>query len=179
MFKKIILALLISLFIFYLQTSSKPNTNYRTLQQDNYNNSTLIRKLYDDYCQNITAIDSVISNDKPRLKDIFKTVFENQALVAILIKLINTFGDDASLGMELTNAVLKTIIPICIILLLTFIGWTVCCSCCCYDYCPIVCKPKPNDSLETPRYISNVLVLFTGISLLIPAVFAFVRTEYL
>jgi|LauGreDrversion4_2_1035121.scaffolds.fasta_scaffold10025_4 hypothetical protein len=63
------------------------------------------------------------------------------------------------------------LLPFILLIICSFVGWFVCCSCCCYEYCPIVCKKKEGEPFSSTLKITPVfLVVFSGLSLIIPTI---------
>lgn len=77
------------------------------------------------------------------------------------------------------TAIVSKILPFAVFVALTLAGWTVCCSCCGYSYCPVVCRrdlaSRPFSMAE--RSLSVLIVMFSGLSIIVPAIMNFNYTR--
>jgi len=78
--------------------------------------------------------------------------------------------DDANF-MQNISILFKIVIPFIIILVIAITSWIICCSCCCYDYCQVMCKKPENfedsNSIRM-KIIPIVILIFFGFKSLIP-----------
>ncbi len=66
-------------------------------------------------------------------------------------------------------------IPVIILIFFALLGWFTCCSCCCYEYCPIMFRHKNENYSLLYRMVPVTLVVFSGFSLIIPTILAYIK----
>jgi hypothetical protein len=153
----------------------------RSLQEDNTNESEL-----DDYfiMQNPLFVNETYYNNSCNTK----TEWENtltlssqkitkerlKFLYQINENLTDSFADylgDPINTPYLVSQVIRILIPLILLVIASFIGWFTCCSCCCYGYCPIICKRKNIKApyASTSKFVPVIVVLFAGFSLVVPS----------
>lgn len=149
-----------------------------TTEEDQYiNNSTFIEELYTlrSCNQSITTKsildEAAVKEAVPRLSSFFRF---SGSLSTSLEQYIIDNKDNLD---TILNEIAVILIPLFSLILLSLVGWFTCCSCCCYDYCPIICKRKDRNAPyeTTSKFVPIILVMFSGFSLIIPSVLAFLN----
>lgn len=145
------------------------------------NNDTYIESLYfNNSCSSLKPFVDITFQDvdKETALNRFKTMFQQDTLFSNLIKttFINNNNTQNESLTTIIIQVLGMLAPLFVLVIVTSIGWMTCCSCCCYDYCPIICRRKDRNApySSTDRLIPIIMVMFTGFSLIIPSILSFV-----
>jgi hypothetical protein len=132
--------------------------------------------LYFMYCNDTTAISNVSTSELESTINRLNAVFQKQEALSTALE--NVFLTEDQIKSEdyntIIQAIIKILAPFLLILVLVLLGWFTCCSCCCYRYCPIICKKKTKHT-STSRLIPVILVIFSGCSLIIPSILAFIK----
>lgn len=105
----------------------------------------------------------------------------SEETIRALSDILETKGLDEDILMGKINVFIKIVIPFIIILICALVGWIICCSCCCYDYCIVICK-KPESFQDSNsirmKIIPIVVLIFFGFKSLIPLINSFNNFKY-
>ena len=176
----IITSIFSALFILYNYIITNHNDNYRNLSSTYSNftlNSTFIHEVYQSFkCDSSFSFRS-LPESSPRNEVIkkYKTLFQQNTKLIEIIE--DIFSGNSGITEDLIFQIIKIILPIVIFFGVVLIGWFTYCSCCCYDYCPIICTRKNKEVPYTysERYVPVIIVLFSAASLLVPVVISFLN----
>jgi hypothetical protein len=124
--------------------------------------------------------ESAIDAKRNKVSDLqgnFSSFFKSsEETIKALSDILDTKELDEKKLMEIINIFIKIVIPFIVILVFAIIGWIICCSCCCYDYCLIICK-KPESFEDSNsirmKIIPIVVLIFFGFKSLIPLMNSF------
>jgi hypothetical protein len=138
------------------------------------NNADYIYQLYvDSKCIEKTATTHI--PDKNAL-ELYKVFFQS---TTDFTQIINSFvtetkNRDESKDKLITSAI-YVVLPLILLIVITLSGWGICCSCCCYKYCPIVCRKKNTNEpySSTMKKIPIYSVMYAGFYVIIPTTLAF------
>jgi len=141
-----------------------------------FSEATDLENLFFMHCNDTTAIIKVSTSETEKTIERLNAVFQKQDELSTALE--DVFLSEKQMNSEnyttIIQAIIKILAPFLLILVLVLLGWFTCCSCCCYRYCPIICKRKTKHT-STSRLIPVILVIFTGCSLIIPSILAFIK----
>jgi hypothetical protein len=141
---------------------------------------TVYKEKWDLYCKiktnSTTFTSEVVSNeDKISAIGIFQAIFRKDD--RLNDEILQLLKNDSSLEVDYVKiimSIVKLLIPSLILIGFSLFGWFTCCSCCCYEYCPIICKRDEDEPItSTSRLVPVILVVFTAFSLIIPSIMSF------
>jgi hypothetical protein len=195
-FKIILITIILTFCIYCLRDLfSTKHINYgtfknfssRNLQKLALNVSTLkdlldsvdydhYRSSYQNNCNNTgtTTSTTISQEDKNSAINAFGSVFRvDTNLSDAILDLLKNPSDNVNAAPMITP-IIKLLVPSLVLIGVTLLGWFTCCSCCCYEYCPILFKRDDNEPYtSTNKLVPVILVIFSGLSLIIPAIMAF------
>lgn len=186
-----LIAIILSFCIYCLKDFFGDNYDIkkRNLQKLSFNISK-IKDLLDDvnytdyrssYGQNCNASTITTSNpasilDKKKSIDMLGYVFRKDDTLSKAIQDLLKNDSENFNASSMITPILKLLIPSLVLIGVSLLGWFTCCSCCCYEYCPILFKRVENiPYTSTNKLVPVILVIFSGLSLIIPALMAFNR----
>jgi hypothetical protein len=104
----------------------------------------------------------------------FNSFFQNNNdLINQIQSILMNPDSNTDLSSTIIN-IIQMLIPLLILFFFSLVGWFTCCSCCCYEYCPIICKKNDNIPYEnSTKLIPVIVVAFSGFSLLTPTIIAY------
>jgi hypothetical protein len=153
------------------------NTNMTNITQDNITKN--VTNSYENLnCSSLSYNTEWSDDDKTNALEIFNIIFQkNEELSEKIRDIFASKEGFSNLSISdprinyIIYILIKLLIPVILLLFFSLIGWFTCCSCCCYEYCPIFCKKDDNFEYSTTSKLTPViLVLFSGLSLIIPIV---------
>ena len=180
-----ILALLFTTFCFILHHNNNNDNNdyvFRAMSSASNkftSNFTYVEETYNKFkCTSIHSVNNLPSeSSKSATISKYKSLFQqNEKLSDLIEKLLSGDNDITS---ELIWQVASIAAPVVVFFGLVLLGWFTYCSCCCYEYCPIVCNRQDKNAPYTysERYVPVVVILFSAASLLIPIVISYLNFE--
>jgi hypothetical protein len=153
------------------------NNSSQTQTSNDYQYFTKLQVYYKDNCNTKPKFQYNYANDIKVQQTNQNVIFQKDENLSDNVKNLlfedkNLFDKNTSIE-NIIQRISILLLPIILLIIFSFVGWFVCCSCCCYEYCPIVCKKKEGELFSTSLKITPIfLVVFSGLSLIIPAVMA-------
>lgn len=180
-----ILALLFTTFCFILHHHNNNENNdyaFRAMSSTSNkftSNYTYVEETYNKFkCTSIHSVNNLPSESlKSATISKYKSLFQQNEKLSVLIE--KMLSGDNDITSELIWQVASIAAPVVVFFGLVLLGWFTYCSCCCYEYCPIVCNRQDKNAPYTysERYVPVVLILFSAASLLIPIVISYLNFE--
>ena len=180
-----ILALLFTSFCFILHHHNNNDNNdyvFRAMSSTSNkftSNYTYVEETYNKLkCTSIHSVNNLPSeSSKSATISKYKSLFQQNEKLSVLIEKL--LSGDNDITSELIWQVASIAAPVVVFFGLVLLGWFTYCSCCCYEYCPIVCNRQDKNAPYTysERYVPVVLILFSAASLLIPIVISYLNFE--
>ena len=180
-----ILALLFTSFCFILHHHNNNDNNdyvFRAMSSTSNkftSNYTYVEETYNKLkCTSIHSVNNLPSeSSKSATISKYKSLFQQNEKLSVLIEKL--LSGDNDITSELIWQVASIAAPVVVFFGLVLLGWFTYCSCCCYEYCPIVCNRQDKNAPYTysERYVPVVVILFSAASLLIPIVISYLNFE--
>ena len=180
-----ILALLFTSFCFILHHHNNNENNdyvFRAMSSTSNkftSNYTYVEETYNKFkCTSIHSVNNLPSeSSKSATISKYKSLFQQNEKLSVLIE--KMLSGDNDITSELIWQVASIAAPVVVFFGLVLLGWFTYCSCCCYEYCPIVCNRQDKNAPYTysERYVPVVVILFSAASLLIPIVISYLNFE--